>query len=138
MHDLLGRKELLEVSLTYQAASGDPAAVEQKPQPLGHIRGARKHGARRGDGIHSDLIPGTFRPKANRDNDYLIDRELQRTATFTGIKGIGTQDCAVQESMGTIHRLMRECKLNLIRDATLHFARIAVAFRTRTTSFSIA
>ena len=28
--------------------------------------------------------------------------------------------------MGTIHRVKRECKLNLIRDATLHFARIAV------------
>jgi phthalate 4,5-dioxygenase len=37
-----------------------------------------------------------------RANDWLIDRELQRSKTFTGIKGLNTQDLAVQESMGPI------------------------------------
>ena len=37
-----------------------------------------------------------------RDNDWLIDREVQRTKTYTGIKGVNTQDLAVQESMGAI------------------------------------
>ena len=37
-----------------------------------------------------------------RENDWLIDREVQRTKTYTGIKGVNTQDLAVQESMGAI------------------------------------
>ena len=35
-------------------------------------------------------------------NDWLINRNVQRTDTFTGIKGINQQDRAVQESMGPI------------------------------------
>jgi hypothetical protein len=38
----------------------------------------------------------------NRRNNYLLDREVQRTETFTGIDGINLQDRAVQESMGPI------------------------------------
>jgi phenylpropionate dioxygenase-like ring-hydroxylating dioxygenase large terminal subunit len=49
-----------------------------------------------------DFIPGTYRLKRNRDNDYLLDREAQRTRNFTGIEGITAQDQAVQESMGPI------------------------------------
>lgn len=43
-----------------------------------------------------------------RANDWLIDRELQRTKTFTGIRGLNTQDLAVQESMGPIIDRSRE------------------------------
>ena len=43
-----------------------------------------------------------------RANDWLIDREIQRTKTFTGIKGLNTQDLAVQESMGPIVNRARE------------------------------
>jgi phthalate 4,5-dioxygenase oxygenase subunit len=49
----------------------------------------------------ADLLPG-YKLKANLSNDYFIDRELQKTKTFTGIKGINTQDIAVQEGMGPI------------------------------------
>jgi phthalate 4,5-dioxygenase len=49
-----------------------------------------------------DVIPGTFRLKANLSNDYFIDREQQRTTTFTGITGVNTQDMALQEGMGPI------------------------------------
>ena len=49
-----------------------------------------------------DVIPGTFKLKRNKDNDYLIDREVQRTQTFTGITGVNTQDMALQEGMGPI------------------------------------
>src|SRR5262249_17167789 len=38
----------------------------------------------------------------NRDNRYLIDRQLQKTQTFTGITGLNTQDRAIQESMGPV------------------------------------
>jgi phthalate 4,5-dioxygenase len=49
-----------------------------------------------------DLIPGTYRLKRNLDNDYLIDRQVQKTRTFTGITGVNTQDMALQEGMGPI------------------------------------
>jgi phenylpropionate dioxygenase-like ring-hydroxylating dioxygenase large terminal subunit len=43
-----------------------------------------------------------------RANKWLIDRELQRTKTFSGIVGLNTQDLAVQESMGRIVNRSRE------------------------------
>ena len=49
-----------------------------------------------------DFVPGTSLLKANMENDYFIDREKQKTKTFTGIGGINTQDLAVQEGMGAI------------------------------------
>jgi phthalate 4,5-dioxygenase len=50
--------------------------------------------------LHVD--PTTFRSKANRANDYLLDRTVQRTESFSGIDGINAQDRALQESMGRI------------------------------------
>ena len=45
---------------------------------------------------------GRWRSKGNRSNDYLLDREVQRTINFTGIPSIPMQDTAVTESMGPI------------------------------------
>ncbi|MDE3077346.1 MAG: hypothetical protein KGJ86_18165, partial [Chloroflexota bacterium] len=45
---------------------------------------------------------GGWRPMANRSNDYLLDRQAQRTKQFFGVPGISGQDAAVQESMGPI------------------------------------
>ena len=56
---------------------------------------------RSGNGLHAQVDPG-YRPVRNKDNDYLIDREMQRHKTFTGIKGISEQDMAMQESMGPL------------------------------------
>lgn len=50
----------------------------------------------------NDFIPGTFHLKRNPSNDYLIDRAAQKSQTFTGIKGVNTQDFALQEGMGGI------------------------------------
>lgn len=56
-----------------------------------------------GEWIHTENQPGTDIAIRNKDNDYLIDRALQASGkSFTGIKGFGTQDCAIQESMGPI------------------------------------
>lgn len=52
-------------------------------------------------GIHVDEKNG-FKSIYNRKNNWMIDRDMQRTETFTGIEGINTQDRAVQESMGPI------------------------------------
>ena len=43
-----------------------------------------------------------FRSQRNKGNNYLIDRQAQKTETFTGITGINVQDRAVQETMGPI------------------------------------
>src|SRR5665213_2591720 len=48
-----------------------------------------------------DVLPG-YRLKASSENDYFIDREMQRTKNYTGIRGINTQDFALQEGMGPI------------------------------------
>ena len=44
--------------------------------------------------LHVDQT--TFRSMANRQNNYLIDREVQRTESFTGIDGINVQDRAIR------------------------------------------
>ena len=59
-----------------------------------------------GAALTRDFLPtttdwlGRWRLKANRDNDYLIDREEQASGkSFSGIQGIGQQDQAMVESM---------------------------------------
>ena len=56
-----------------------------------------------GKGVHVRYVPGTYRPLANKDNDYLIDREAQKAGiTYSGVEGIAMQDASLQESMGPI------------------------------------
>ena len=55
-----------------------------------------------------DVDQTTFRSKRNRENNYLLDRQAQKTKSFTGIEGVNTQDRAVQESMGHIVDRSRE------------------------------
>ena len=42
-------------------------------------------------------VDANFRSVQNRGNDYLVDRQLQKTSSFTGIRGVRVQDMAVQE-----------------------------------------
>jgi len=64
---------------------------------------------RNGGGIHVKLIPGTFRPMVNKDNDYMIDRAAQQAnRSYSGIAGIAMQDAAIQESMGPIQDRSKE------------------------------
>jgi nitrite reductase/ring-hydroxylating ferredoxin subunit len=44
----------------------------------------------------------------NQRNDFLIDREKQKTFSYTGIAGINYQDMAVTESMGPIYERTNE------------------------------
>ena len=57
-----------------------------------------------GYGVHNQYdAPGSFRPRQNKDNDYLMDREAQRKGeSYSGIWGIAMQDASLQESMGPI------------------------------------
>jgi hypothetical protein len=45
----------------------------------------------------AEVLPGTFRMKENRHNDYLIDRSVQKSYSFTGIKSLIAQDVAIVE-----------------------------------------
>ena len=61
-----------------------------------------------------DLLPNTsdwygrWRPRTNAENDYLIDRERQRTVSYSGIPGIAAEDQADTESMGAITNRVTE------------------------------
>ena len=45
----------------------------------------------------AEVVPGTFRMKENRLNDYLVDRSVQKTYSYTGIKSLIAQDVAIVE-----------------------------------------
>jgi hypothetical protein len=61
-----------------------------------------------GEVAHRRVIDGSVVPVERADNDYLIDREAQRTKSFTGIAGIRAQDAMVTESAGAIADRTRE------------------------------
>lgn len=71
--------------------------------PVRALTDAERQAMRDGFGVHSENIPGTYRPVANKDNDYLMDRDAQRRGEqYSGVKGIAIQDASLQESMGPI------------------------------------
>jgi len=71
--------------------------------PIRDLTQAELAAMRDGRGIHVKYVPGTYRPLANKDNDYLIDRDAQKAGrTFSGVAGIAMQDASLQESMGPI------------------------------------
>jgi hypothetical protein len=51
---------------------------------------------------------GRWRLAGNKGNDYLLDREKQRTVSFSGIPGVHLQDQAITESMGPIYDRSQE------------------------------
>ncbi len=63
---------------------------------------------KRGVNQHAERIPGTLIPVRNAGNEYLIDREKQRTENFSGIDGARAQDAAMVESAGPISDRTRE------------------------------
>jgi phthalate 4,5-dioxygenase oxygenase subunit len=86
--------------------------------------------AREGGVNFAEMIPGTFTPKENMDNDYLIDRAAQRSTSFTGIKSVPAQDWAVQEDMGgpiadrrLEHLVSADAAIISVRKRLIHTAR---------------
>jgi phenylpropionate dioxygenase-like ring-hydroxylating dioxygenase large terminal subunit len=55
-----------------------------------------------GNGPQDVDFANEFRSRRTKKNNYQIDRQAQKTETFTGITGINVQDRAVQESMGPV------------------------------------
>ena len=52
--------------------------------------------------LRGGMRQGIIERTHHRDNDYQIDRELQRDVTYAGIRDFVSQDMAVTESMGDI------------------------------------
>jgi hypothetical protein len=61
----------------------------------------------RGNGVIAEADEN-YVPLRNKSNNYLIDRKLQKTRSYTGIKGVSEQDAAVQDSQGPIADRTRE------------------------------
>jgi hypothetical protein len=77
--------------------------------PTRELTAAEIQAMREGRGVHVAYVPGTYRPRANKDNDYLMDRAAQRAGlTYSGVAGIAMQDASLQESMGPIADRTRE------------------------------
>lgn len=75
-----------------------------------------------GKGIHVEYEEGSLRPKANKDNDYLIDRKAQKEKrSYSGVFGFALQDASLQESMGPIQN--REVEHLLPTDRAIVMAR---------------
>jgi phthalate 4,5-dioxygenase len=71
--------------------------------PTRALTAAERQAMEDGKGVHCKYVPGTFRPLANKDNDYLMDRAAQKRGdSYSGIDGIAIQDGSLQESMGPI------------------------------------
>jgi phenylpropionate dioxygenase-like ring-hydroxylating dioxygenase large terminal subunit len=71
--------------------------------PIRELTAAEVAAMRDGKGVHVAVIPGTYRPTANKDNDYLMDRAAQKAGhSYSGVAGFGMQDASIQESMGPI------------------------------------
>ncbi|MFA5491263.1 MAG: Rieske 2Fe-2S domain-containing protein [Candidimonas sp.] len=62
---------------------------------------------RRGHTVHAE-VDENYRPLRGPHNEYLIDRQKQKTSSFTGIDGVSEQDAAIQDSMGPIVDRTRE------------------------------
>ncbi|HEY5681962.1 MAG TPA: Rieske 2Fe-2S domain-containing protein [Pseudomonadales bacterium] len=83
-----------------------------------------RHAFASGFGIFSE-VDDEFVPVRNRGNDYLIDRNLQRYGSFTGITGISEQDAAIADSQGLIadrtRELLGQTDLGVVRFRQLMF-----------------
>src|SRR3977135_2927453 len=83
---------------------------------------------RNGGAIHVKLIPGSFRPVVNKDNDYMIDRAAQRAhKSYCGVAGIAMQDAAIQESMGPIQDRGKENLVSTDNGVIIERIRLAKA-----------
>ncbi len=76
--------------------------------PTRALTSAERLAMEEGNGVHV-LVDKNYYPIQNKHNDYLMDRDAQKANLYySGIKGIGTQDASLQESMGPIQDRTKE------------------------------
>jgi phenylpropionate dioxygenase-like ring-hydroxylating dioxygenase large terminal subunit len=83
---------------------------------------AERASYRSGNGVIAE-VDENYVPLRHKGNDYLIDRQLQKTRSYTGIKGVSEQDAAVQDSQGPIADRTRE-HLGPTDIGILHFRKL--------------
>jgi phthalate 4,5-dioxygenase oxygenase subunit len=86
----------------------NPPRLPDEPERQDPSMAALLNGSAIADQATLGLIPGTWRRVRNKDNDYMIDRHMQRTFNYTGLPGNRAQDQAVTESMGPIVNRSKE------------------------------
>jgi phenylpropionate dioxygenase-like ring-hydroxylating dioxygenase large terminal subunit len=103
-------------------------------QPKKPLTSEEREAMQAGKGIHVEYeAPGSFVPKANASNDYLMDRVAQReNRSYSGIFGFSAQDYSLQESMGPIQnheaeQLLPTDKAIVMARRMLHEAALGLA-----------
>ena len=103
-------------------------------QPKRPLSAHEREAMAAGKGIHVEYeAPGSFVPKANASNDYLMDRVAQREKrAYSGVFGFSAQDYSLQESMGTIQnheaeQLLPTDKAIVMARRMLHEAALGLA-----------
>lgn len=103
-------------------------------QPKKPLTAEEREAMQAGKGIHVEYeAPGSFVPKANASNDYLMDRVAQReNRSYSGIFGFSAQDYSLQESMGPIQnheaeQLLPTDKAIVMARRMLHEAALGLA-----------
>jgi phthalate 4,5-dioxygenase oxygenase subunit len=79
----------------------------------------------RGHGVIAE-VDANFLPVRNRSNEYLIDRQMQKTVNFTGVSGVAEQDAMIQDSQGRISDRTQE-HLTASDAAIVRFRRTVMA-----------
>ena len=79
-------------------------------QPNQPLSNEEREAMEAGLGIHVEYeAPGSFVPKSNFKNDYLMDRQAQKEKrAYSGVFGFSAQDYSLQESMGSIQNHAEE------------------------------
>ena len=103
-------------------------------QPKQPLSAHEREAMAAGKGIHVEYeAPGSFVPKANASNDYLMDRVAQREKrAYSGVFGFSAQDYSLQESMGPIQnheaeQLLPTDKAIVMARRMLHEAALGLA-----------
>ena len=99
-----------------------PADLHLRLTRTAHHRGGDRTTTRSGNGVIAE-VDENYVPLRHKGNDYQIDRRLQNTLSYTGIKGVSEQDAAVQDSQGPIADRTRE-HLGPTDIGILHFRRL--------------
>jgi phthalate 4,5-dioxygenase len=108
----------------------NPPRLPDEPERIDPGFAALLNGSAIADPSTLGLIPGTWRRVRNKDNDYLIDRTMQRTFNYTGLPGNRAQDQAVTESMGPIVNRTQE-HLGAADTAIIVMRRLLIAMARR-------
>ena len=80
---------------------------------------------RKGHGIIAEVGPD-YVPLRNRSNNFQLDRQAQKNASYTGVKGLAEQDLMIQQSQGFIADRTRET-LTATDAAVVKFRRTLLA-----------